>query len=70
MQIFEYAVMIQEKRDVSGNIVTPAELLVEPTYTLAKNDQAANLIAGAAIPQEVRDDPEKMDRLLVAVRPF
>ena len=68
--IFEYAILLQEKRDASGNIVEPAELIAAPKHIVARDQNQATLIAGADVPQELRDDPERMDRLQVAVRPF
>jgi len=68
--LFQYAVMLQEKRDMAQNIVEPAELIVDPGYLLAKDEGQAKLLVGAMVPQEVRDNPDKMDRVVVITGPF
>ena len=41
-----------------------------PGYLTAKDDTQAAIEAGKLVPAEVRDDPERYDRLLLVVRPF
>lgn len=67
MQIFEYAVIKDEKTDKDGNVVDPAAIVVEVTTTLARDAQQAQMLAARAIPEEELDN---MDRLQVVVRPF
>lgn len=68
--LFEYAIMVEEKRDAADNIVEEAELVSAPKYLLAKDQVQATLAAGATIPEGIRTDAQKMDRLVVIVRPF
>ena len=70
-RIYEVHMMVQEKRDMAGNLLEPAELVLDrPEYLTAKDDTQAAIEAGKLVPAEVRDDPEKYDRLLLVVRPF
>ena len=64
------AVLIQEKRDATGNLVEAAKSLVDPKCIIATNDQQARLLVSAEIPDNVRNDPNLFDRVEVAVTPF
>jgi hypothetical protein len=67
--LFEYAIIVNEKRDKDGEEVEPAELVVEPTTILARDEGQAQMLAARAIPEEFVNDG-KLDRLVVVVRPF
>lgn len=68
-QLYEYAVLLNEKRDKDGEEVEPAEIVVEPTTVLARDEGQAQMLAARAIPEEHTRDG-RMDRLVVVVRPF
>lgn len=70
MLVFEYLVMLDETRDADGKVTAQAELLIDATRILAKNQQQANTLVAREIPEDVTNDPEKFDRLVVVVRPF
>lgn len=67
MDLFQYAVIKDEKRDKDGEIVEEAQLLVEPTHVLAKSDREVGIQAAKAIPDEHMKD---LDRVRVIVHPF
>lgn len=67
MQLFEYAVILDEKRDREGEVTEKAEVAVPVTTALARDAEQAQLLAARAIPEELVD---KLDRLTVVVRPF
>jgi hypothetical protein len=69
MQLFEYAVILGEKRDKDGEITEEASIVVQPTTTLARDEGQAQMLAARAIPDELVNDG-KLDRLTVVVRPF
>jgi hypothetical protein len=69
MQLFEYAILLAEKRDRDGEIVDEAAIVVEPTSILARDEAQAQLLAARAIPDEVLFEGH-LDRLVVALRPF
>ena len=69
-RIWEVAALVQEKRDVSGNLLDPAELVVEPTYVIAGSEQKALVELAKLVPDEVKEDAAVYDRLELAVRPF
>jgi hypothetical protein len=69
MQLFEYAVILGEKRDKDGELTEEASIVVEPTTTLARDEGQAQMLAARAIPDELVNDG-KLDRLTVVVRPF
>ena len=50
MKLYEYAVILDEKEDRDGEIVEEAEVNVEPTAVLARDDAQALLLAAGAIP--------------------
>jgi hypothetical protein len=68
--LFQYAVILQEKRDTAQNIVDKAEVIVDPGTLLAKDEGQAKLLVGAMVPADVRDNPDKMDRVVVITGPF
>ena len=67
--LFEYAVLLQEKRDKEGEITEETALVVPVTAVLARDEGQAQLLAARAIPEEMLADG-KLDRLAVVVRPF
>ena len=67
--LFEYAVLLQEKRDKEGEITEETALVVPVTAVLARDEGQAQLLAARAIPEEMLADG-KLDRLTVVVRPF
>jgi len=69
MLIYEYAVLLNEKRNKDGEVTEPAELVVTPTTVLATDEAQAQLLAGRAIPEEYVSNG-KLERLVVVVRPF
>jgi hypothetical protein len=70
MKIFEYLIMLDEKRDADGNITAAAEILKDVERVLAKDQTQATTLASRSIPEEIFTDQEKFDRLVVVVRPF
>lgn len=67
--MFEYAVILNEKRDKDGEVTEPAEMVVPVTAVLARDEDQAQLLAARAIPDEIAGNG-KLDRLVVVVRPF
>lgn len=65
-RLFEYAVILQEKVE-KGKTVEEAEVLVNPTYCLAKDVNEVNILAARAIPDDRTGD---LERIVLAVRPF
>lgn len=70
MKVFEYLIMLDENRDADGKITAPAEILVDATRVLAKDQTQATTLATRTIPESIFEDQEKFDRLVVVVRPF
>lgn len=68
VKLYEYAIILAERRDRDGEVVEKARLIEGPKAILAKNDAQAQLIAGQAIQPE--DIENNLDRLAVVVRPF
>lgn len=66
-QLFEYAIILQEKRDKDNEIVEEAEVLADPKTILAKDLNEVNIIAARAIPEE---HTTHLDRVSIVVRPF
>ena len=66
-QLYEYAILLQEKRDKDGEVTEEAKVLVEPTTVLASDESQATVIAGRAIPE---DQMDRLERITLAVRPF
>lgn len=69
MKMFEYAVVLQEKRDKEGEIVEDAAIIVPITQVLARDESQAGLLAAKQIPDEYMSNG-KLDRIQVNVRPF
>lgn len=68
-QLFEYAVILNEKTDKDGETVEEAQIVVEPRTILARDGDQAAMLAARAIPDEHTTNG-KLDRLQVVVRPF
>jgi hypothetical protein len=69
-KLFEYAVIYHPKtvKDSAGNETQgPDELLVKPTFLLAKSDKEVAMRAAREIPDAYLD---KLDQIEVCVRPF
>ena len=66
MKIYAYAIILHPTKEQAEQ-GTPAKLIVDPTWTLAKDDSQAAMLAGRAIPQE---HLAHLDRLEVAISPF
>ena len=69
MQLFEYAIIADAKRDKDGEVTEPAELIVPITTLMARDAAQATMLAARQIP-ETWTSSEKIDRVKVAVRPF
>ena len=69
MKLYEYAVVIDEKRDKDNEITEEASVVVPVTAVLARDDAQAQLLAARSIPDEYVTNG-KLDRLTVVVRPF
>ena len=69
MKLYEYAVILNEKRNKDDEVAEDARIVVEPTAVVAKDDAQAQLLAARSIPEEFIDS-KKLDRLTVVVRPF
>ena len=69
MKLYEYAVVLDEKRDKDDEITEEASVVVPVTAVLARDDAQAQLLAARAIPDEYVGNG-KLDRLTVVVRPF
>lgn len=67
MKLFEYAVILDEKRDRDGEIMEEGEVLVPVQSVLARDEPQAQMIAARAIPDAHIAD---LDRIIVVVRPF
>jgi len=69
MKLYEYAVVLDEKRDKDDEITEEAAVVVPVTAVLARDDAQAQLLAARSIPEE-HLKKGKLDRLTVVVRPF
>lgn len=69
MKLYEYAVVLNEKRDKDDEITDDSRIVVPITPVLARDDAQAQLLAARSIPDEYLNNG-KLDRLLVVVRPF
>lgn len=69
MQIYEYAVILNEKRDKDGEVTDDGEIVVPVTQVLARDEAQAQMLAARAIPDAMVNNG-KLDRLMVVVRPF
>lgn len=69
-KLYEYAIIYHPKttKDAAGNESQgPDELLVKPTFVLAKSDKEVAMRAAREIPETYLD---KLDQVEVCVRPF
>lgn len=64
--LFEYAIILQEKRTKDGDVKEEAQIL-DKGEVLAANQEQATLIAGRKIPEQ---HLEHLERVTLAVRPF
>lgn len=69
MKLYEYAVLLDEKRDKDNEVVEEADVIVPVTTVIARDDAQAQLLAGRSIPEEYTKNG-RLDRLTVVVRPF
>lgn len=69
MKLYEYAVVLDEKRDKDDEITDDSRIVVPITAVLARDDAQAQLLAARSIPDEYLHNG-KLDRLTVVVRPF
>jgi hypothetical protein len=67
MQLFQYAVFCDEKRDKDGEVTDEASIITEPVTCLAKDDKEVALRAAKTIPDSYDD---KLDRVVVVIHPF
>lgn len=66
-QLYEYAVILQEKTDKDGEVTDEARVLVEPTTLLASEISEVNIVASRQIPE---DQIGNLERVTIVVRPF
>jgi hypothetical protein len=69
-RLYEYAIIYQpkERTDAQGNDTTPpAELLIEVTRVLVRDEKEAMIQASRRIPEAYLT---KLDEVEIAVRPF
>ena len=69
MKLYEYAVVLDEKRDKDDEITDDSRIVVPITAVVARDDAQAQLLAARSIPEEYLSNG-KLDRLTVVVRPF
>ena len=69
MKLYEYAVVLDEKRDKDDEITDDSRIVVPITAVVARDDAQAQLLAARSIPEEYLTNG-KLDRLTVVVRPF
>ncbi len=69
MKLYEYAVVLDEKRNKDDEITDDSRIVVGVTAILARDDAQAQLLAARSIPDEYLTNG-KLDRLTVVVRPF
>ena len=67
MQLFEYAVWKDEKRDKDDEVVEKAVILTEPTVILAETEQHVGMLAARSLSE---DDVKDIERIKVNIRPF
>lgn len=67
LKLYEFAVLLQPKKNRDGKTTSQGKIVVNPTVVLAEDDEKAQLLAGRAIPEEHMDE---LDRLTLVVRPF
>jgi hypothetical protein len=66
MQLFDYAIIVAEKKNKDGETVEKA-YVAKRGDVLAKDLEKATLIAGRDIPEDLLED---LERVTLAVRPF
>jgi hypothetical protein len=69
VKLYEYAVVLNEKRDKDDEVTDDSRIVVPVTTVLAKDDAQAQLLAARSIPEEYVGS-KRLDRLVVVVRPF
>lgn len=69
MKLYEYAVVLDEKRNKDDDITDDSRIVVPVTAVLARDDAQAQLLAARSIPEDLLTNG-KLDRLVVVVRPF
>lgn len=69
MKLYEYAVVLDEKRDKDDEVTDDSRIVVPITAVVARDDAQAQLLAARSIPEEYLTNG-KLDRLTVVVRPF
>lgn len=69
MKLYEYAVVLDEKRNKDDDITDDSRIVVPVTAVLARDDAQAQLLAARSIPDDFLTNG-KLDRLTVVVRPF
>jgi hypothetical protein len=69
MKLYEYAVVLDEKRNKDDDITDDSRIVVPVTAVLARDDAQAQLLAARSIPEDFLTNG-KLDRLTVVVRPF
>ena len=67
LKLYEFAVILQAKKNRDGKTTEQGKIVVDPTVVLAEDDEKAQLLAGRAIPESHMND---LDRLTLVVRPF
>lgn len=67
MKLYEYAVVLDEKRDKDDEIVQRAEVLVPPTTILAEDEKQVGMIAARGIDE---DHIKDIERVQIVIRPF
>jgi hypothetical protein len=69
VKLYEYAVVLDEKRNKDDDITDDSRIVVPVTAVLARDDAQAQLLAARSIPEDFLTNG-KLDRLTVVVRPF
>jgi len=69
VKLYEYAVVLDEKRDKDDEVTDDSRIVVPITAVVARDDAQAQLLAARSIPEEYLANG-KLDRLTVVVRPF
>lgn len=67
MQLFEYAIIAQEKRNKDGDVTEDAQILVSVTTVLALDEKQAMIFAAKDVPEGWMP---KLDRVQIVLRPF
>ena len=67
MQLFEYAVWKDEKRDKDDEVVEQATVLTKPTVILAESESHVGMLAARSLKDA---DMKDIERINVVIRPF